>query len=255
MTEVPEHLLARSRARRSAVGGGGGDEPAAASTPATTESPDAAPVAAAAAAPVPAAEAAPAKPEPVAPWVTAAKTRKKIPFWAVPVLAGLAIWAPIYALTLDEPTATEPGPFELGSEVYNGMGCSGCHGATGAGAGAVPGLVGDDASPVIFPSPADQVTWIALGTEGYEAAGIEMYGEGKAVRGSGAVMPAWMDSLSPEELMSVVLHERSTLNDEEFDAELWEEGFEEKLTAVLPADKVAEYVAVLEAWKAEPPVA
>lgn len=236
-------------------GGGGGDDAAPSATPATTES--AAPAtteSAAPAAPAAAAVEVPEAPEPTPPWVEAARTRQKIPFWAVPVLAMLPLWAVVYALTLDPPTPTEPGPLELGSEVYNGQGCSGCHGAGGAGAGAVPALVGDNAAPEVFPRPADMVTWVALGTAGYQAAGIEEYAEGKPVGGNGQ-MPGWMDSLTPEELMSVVLHERSGLNDEEFDIAVWEDGWEETLSERLPADMVDQYTAVLEEWADEPPTA
>jgi mono/diheme cytochrome c family protein len=232
------------------MGGGGGDAPAApaeSAAPATTG--DVAPVAAASAAPVAAAPSTPALPDPVAPWVEAAQTRRKIPFWAAPVLMLLPLWAVVYALTLDPPTPTEPGPLELGAETYAGKGCSGCHGAGGAGAGAVPGLntVAED-----FPRPADMVTWIALGTSGYQAAGIEEYAPGKAV-GARGQMPGWMDSLTAEELMAVVLHERTEYGGEEFDLAVWEEGWEESLSALLPEDKVAEYTAVLEEWAAEPP--
>ena len=72
----------------------------------------------------------------------------------------------------------------------------------GAGAGAVPGLA---TTAEDFPEPADMITWVALGSAGYQAAGIEEYAPGKPVAGG---MPAWADSLTAEELMSVVLHER-----------------------------------------------
>lgn len=230
------------------MGGGGGDAaaPAESAAPATTA--DATP--AASAAPVPAAAAAPAAPaipDPVAPWVEAAQTRKKIPYWAIPVLAILPLWAVIYALTLDPPTPTEPGPLELGAETYAGKGCSGCHGAGGAGAGAVPALT---STPEDFPEPASMVAWVALGSAGYQAAGIDEYAPGKPVNGG---MPAWADSLTAEELMSVVLHERTAFGGETFDAAVWEEGWEETLTSLLPQDKVDEYTAVLEEWKADPP--
>lgn len=230
------------------MGGGGGDAaPAAeASAPATTA--DAAPVAAAAAVPAAAATpAAPAVPDPVAPWVEAAQSRRKIPVWAVAVLVMLPLWAVVYALTLDPPTPTEPGPLELGAETYAGKGCSGCHGAGGAGAGAVPGLA---ATPEDFAEPADMVTWIALGSAGYQAAGLEEFAPGKPINGG---MPGWADSLTAEELMSVVLHERTVYGGETFDIAVWEAGWEESLSALLPEDKVAEYTAVLEEWKANPP--
>ncbi len=254
MTEIPEHLLARSRSRRSAIGGGGdssggdggGDAAPAASTPATTSEASAAP------APrdtTPAVPTPPAAPDPVPPWVQAAESRKKIPFWAVPVLAMLPLWAVVYALTLDTPTPTEPGPLDLGAEVYSGLGCSGCHGAGGGGAGAVPGL---DLVAEHFPVPGDMVAWIALGSAGYQAEGIEEYAEGVPVQGG---MPGWVDSLTAEELMSVVLHERTEYGGEEFDIAVWEEGWEDSLLTLLPEATVAEYTAVLEEWAADPPTA
>jgi hypothetical protein len=229
---------------------GGGDAaaaPAESSAPATTgaaapATADAAAVPAAAVAP-----SAPAVPDPVAPWVEAAQTRRKIPFWAIPVLVLLPLWAVIYALTLDPATPTEPGPLELGAETYAGKGCSGCHGAGGAGAGAVPAL---NTTAEGFAEPADMVAWVALGSAGYQAAGIEEYAPGKPVNGG---MPGWMDSLTAEELMTVVLHERTVYGGETFDAAVWEEGWEDSLTALLPQDKVDEYTAVLEEWKADPP--
>ena len=232
--------------------GGGGD--AGAVTPSESAAPastgDAAPAVASAAVPAAAvAPSAPAIPDPVAPWVEAAQTRRKIPYWAVPVLALLPLWAVVYALTLDPPTPTEPGPLELGAEVYAGKGCSGCHGAGGGGAGSVPAL-----NLVVehFEQPADMITWVALGTAGYSAAGIKEYAPGKPV-GGGGQMPAFGDSLTAEELMTVVLHERYQFGEQEFDAAVWEEGWEESLSALLPMDKVEEYTAVLEEWKADPP--
>lgn len=236
-------------------GGDGGDtggESAGSSTPATTES--AAPAPAAAATPAPAEPAAPVAAAPTPPWVTAAQTRQKIPVWAIPVLAMLPLWGVVYALTLDEPTPTEPGAFELGSEVYNGQGCAGCHGGAGGGQGAVPSLVGDNNPNVVFENPADMVAWIALGTTGFQSLGLDTYGNGKPVGGNGN-MPGWMDSYTAEQLMSVVLHERYTLNDDEFDPEIWAEGeFEETLESYeIPADMIEGYAAVLEEWIEDPP--
>ncbi|MHB1139440.1 MAG: c-type cytochrome [Microthrixaceae bacterium] len=232
-------------------GGGGGDEAApAAATPASTGGDSPAPAAAAAAAPA-VVDTTPAAPDPVAPWVEAATTRRKIPFWAIPVLALLPIWAAVYMLTLDTPTPTELGAFEAGEEVYS-TSCSSCHGATGGGSGANPALTGPEGAVVTFATPAAQVAWVALGSSGFQAAGFDTYGDGTP-RPVTSGMPAWGDSLTPEALMEVVLHERSGLNDEEFDIELWTEGFEDTLSGYLPADKVAAYVAVLEEWEASPP--
>ena len=80
MTEIPEHLLKRSRERKAALSG---EAPAEASEPTTAVQPAAATSAApavAASAPVPDV---PAEPEPVkvAPYVEAYEARKKMPFW------------------------------------------------------------------------------------------------------------------------------------------------------------------------------
>ena len=105
MTEVPDHLLKRSRDRRAALGlGGGGDDSPAAEASATDTgsavepaTPTAAARPAAVATPgVPAAT----PPEPLAPYVEAALRRKRIPFWAMPVLAFLPVWAILYAGSL-----------------------------------------------------------------------------------------------------------------------------------------------------------
>lgn len=235
-------------------GGDGGDAAPAASAPAASGGDSPVPATTAAAASAPAViDTTPAVPDPVAPWVEAATTRKKIPFWAIPVLAMLPIWAAIYALTLDTPTPTELGPFESGAEVY-GTNCAACHGATGGGVGSNPALTGPTGATVVFESPADQIAWVALGSAGTKAAGFETYGDGAVTKPIGGGMPAWGDSLTADELMDAVLHERSTLNDEEFDIEKWKDGFEEKLTDhKVPAAKIAAFMAVLDKWEATPP--
>lgn len=243
MTEIPEHLLARSKARRSAMGGGGGDDAPTAATPAKADAPAATP-AKAAAAPV---AAAPPAPEPTPPWVAAAQSRKKIPFWAVPVLALLPLWAVIYALTLDPPTNAE-SPLTVGATVYS-TNCATCHGATGGGSGNIPALTGDTSVIKEFPKPAEQVAWVALGSAGWTQAGEKALPGGRAVAGG---MPSWEASLQPADLMSVVLHERTTLDKETFDITKWEDGFEDTLKKYVP-DKADAFKAVLDSWKATPP--
>ncbi|MGI9578189.1 MAG: c-type cytochrome [Microthrixaceae bacterium] len=245
MTEIPEHLLERSRSRRAALTGeGGADETTA---PATTESSDApaktesaAPAAAAAAAPAPEPE-----PEPTPPWVEAAESRQRAPWWAAAALVMVPLFFIVYPWTLGI-GGDEEGPLALGGEVY-AVSCSACHGAAGGG-GVGPALSGG-AVVETFPEPADQVTWIALGSSGYQEAGLSSYGNGKPIAGG---MPGQEASLSPAEIMEVVLHERVVYGDEEFDAAIWEEGFEEEITALLP-DEAEEYMAVLEEWAANPP--
>lgn len=246
MTEIPEHLLARSKARRSAMGGGGGEDTPAAATPAKAES--AAPAATpAAATPAPVAAAPAVVVEPTPPWVTAAERRKKIPFWAIPVLALLPLWAVIYALTLDPPTNAE-SPLTVGATVYS-TNCATCHGATGGGSGNIPALTGDTSVIKEFPKPAEQVAWVAIGSAGWLQAGHKTLPGGRAVAGG---MPAWDTSLQPADLMAVVLHERTTLDKETFDATKWEDGFEETLKKYVP-DQADAYKAILDGWKATPP--
>ncbi|MDP1805459.1 MAG: hypothetical protein Q8K72_09865, partial [Acidimicrobiales bacterium] len=116
MTEIPEHLLKRSKERRSAIGGD--DAPDDASAP-TGEAVEAAPAAApAAAAAVPAVPEPPKAPEPLRPEVAAAMSRKKIPFWAMPVLAALPLWAYVYQATLEPAPTGELTPLDAGAAVY-----------------------------------------------------------------------------------------------------------------------------------------
>lgn len=197
MTEIPEHLLKRSKERRAAIGGdeAPGAEAPAAATPAPTEAP--AP-AAAAATPAPVEEA--PTPAPVRPEVAAAQRRKKIPFWAVPVLVGLPVWAYVYQGTLEPPPADASTPLALGEVVYGG--CAACHGA-GGGGGVGPAL---DAVLEVFPDYRDHMMWVKLGSSGWPAA---TYGATDKPVGGGGSMPAH-ESFTDEELAQVVLYERAT---------------------------------------------
>lgn len=246
LTEVPEHLLARSKARRAGAAAGGD-----ASTPATTG--DTAPAKAAeAAAPVAAAEAPkPVKAAPKLPWVEAAEGRRKIPVWAVSALVALPIWGIMYATTNDPQSPKEAGPLTTGATVYSS--CATCHGATGGG-GVGPKLSGGDVVAA-FPNPADQVRWVMLGTAGYQAEGTPTYGaDNKPVGGLG-VMPAQIDGLTSDELLAVVRHEREALSGEEFDEAAWEAVAEQLEADPNPkvAEKAKEFAEVIEGWKELPP--
>jgi len=198
VTEIPEHLLKRSKERRSAIGGD--DAPA----------DDAAPTAADAAAPAPAAPAVPAvaaaaevekpaaAPPPVRPEVAAAHRRRKIPFWAMPVLLGLPLWAYVYSGTLEPPPTGDEGPMAVGQEIYGR--CAACHGADGGGVSG-PAL---DNVQTVFPDGRDQMAWVALGSDGWRAFS-DTYGATAKPIGGG--MPAF-SALSEEELAAVILYER-----------------------------------------------
>ncbi|MFO7282010.1 MAG: c-type cytochrome [Thermoanaerobacterales bacterium] len=202
MTEIPEHLLKRSRERRAALGLGG-DAPA--SAPAEAGEAEEAPAPAAAApTPAPAAPAEVEKPKPPPPepvYVQAAKRRKRIPYWAASVLVALPLWGYMYVRTLEPPPAGDSDPVAMGAEIYSGN-CASCHGASGQGASG-PALA-DGAVVETFPDWRDHAAWVRLGTDGWPAA---TYGATEKPVGGGGLMPAW-PTLTDQELAQVVLYER-----------------------------------------------
>src|SRR4051812_14197570 len=200
MTEVPEHLLARSRARREAAGLATPSEGGA--TPAPSASTEVAPVAASA--PVPATTPAPPPPpKPDPPYVQAYKNRRKIPYWAMPALALLPLWAFIYANTLETPPKAASGPLAEGATIFHN--CAACHGATGGG-GSGPsfqnGVLGSD-----WPDFKEQIKWVSLGSAGWPT---DTYGANNKPKRGG--MPGWASQLTPEEIALVVRYEREVLS-------------------------------------------
>jgi mono/diheme cytochrome c family protein len=201
VTEIPEHLLKRSKERRAAIGG---EEAPAADAPAS-EAVEAAPATPEPVAATVAATPEPAPvPEPVRPEVAAAMSRKKIPFWALPVLVFLPLWAYVYQATLEPAPTGELTPAEEGQAVYGTAGCGSCHGAGGGGSASAPALDGVLAT---WPDFRDHMLWVKVGNAGwFEVAGEEVYGaEGTA--SNNGTMPAH-ESLDDEELALVVLYER-----------------------------------------------
>jgi len=210
LTEIPEHLLKRSRERRAAVGGGdagagdggGASESTEASTAAAAS--PAVPAKAPAMPSHPAPEVAPPAPPP-SPMVEAHNRRRKVPYWAMPVLAALPLWAYVYQGTLSPPPAGE-GPEVLGEELYAGSGCAGCHGA-GGGGGVGPAFTGGSIYET-FPDFQTQFEWVRLGSAGWQAERGDTYGaNGKPVQGG---MPGFgEDQLSDAELLYIILFERT----------------------------------------------
>lgn len=256
MTEIPDHLLERTRSRRQALGlpvSGGGDG-AAAAAPAAAGGGGGGAVAATGSnlpkgpvspsGPV-AAAAKPAKP--LAPYIEASKRRTRIPVWAMPVVAILPLWAFLYAGTLEPPKKTVLTLAEAGAGVYSGAAaCAGCHGATGGG-GVGPQL-SNGAVAATFPNPVDQVRWVILGSAG----GADLYAAaGKQSKGG---MPAFGETLSLTQIVEVVLHERKALaghpvaDDAEGWADLRElvEEFPERGYTEAEIDLILEEIAVQE---------
>ena len=183
---------------------GGAAEGAASSAvePAASAAP--APAGAAASAPArPAAKAVSPEPAYTGPPPAARPRRERIPAWAMPVLAILPLWAILYGGAFGErPSEEAAGPIAAGAGVYRSAGCSGCHGPTGGG-GVGPAMA-DVAT--VFPDFADHVAWIETGSQPVKG---QPYGAtGKIATGG---MPGFGDSLSEEDIIAVVCHERVTL--------------------------------------------
>lgn len=210
MTEIPEHLLNRSKARRAAASGeSSGDTPATASSaPAKTESAPAR----AAAAPAPKA----AAPDPS--YVKAAKERQKIPFWAMGGLALLPVWALLYLAAMTPSQKVVEGPLAVGAGVY--ANCAGCHGAGGEG-GAGRAFAGGEVLKT-FPRIEDMLNFVYNGSQKYQAAGFKTYGNPNREGGAhaplsynGNPMPQQGSkaggALTDGEILAVVCHERYTI--------------------------------------------
>lgn len=220
MTEVPEHLLARSRARRAALGlGGDAGGAAAPSAPAPASGGDveAAPTASAATKPAAAAPIeAKKEPEPLPPYVEAAIKRKKIPYWAMPVVAFLPIWGVLYAQTLTKAPSKEPSQLEAGAALFSGKpACAGCHGATGGGG---TGRKLSECEVVkTFPFIEQQLEFVKLGSKQGQPYGDPGREGGQRPGGyNGSLMPGFK-SLTDKELLEVVRHERETISGEKID--------------------------------------
>lgn len=210
MTEVPDHLLHRSRERRAALGG--------APAPSAPAGGDGGGDAGGSSAPVPAAAAAapvvfepPPPPPPPPPYVQAALDRKKVPTWMAGVGVLTLLWAFVYAGVLFTPEVGISDPvLALGQEVYSN--CAGCHGSAGQGGTGRP--LADSVS-LTFPNIQDHIDFV---TNGSPAAGTP-YGDpnrpgGQHIaRSQGfGTMPAWEGTLTEEEILAVVRYEREVLD-------------------------------------------
>jgi len=222
VTEIPEHLLKRSRDRRAALEGASGESPAA-GEPAAAATPAATGASVPAAAPTPSAPtgrgqaqvpAAPPPPKPDSSVVAAYKRRKRIPFWAMAALALLPLWAFMYARSVTTQAQVATGPLATGSDTYSV--CASCHGADGSGGVGYPFINGEVLKT--FPHIEDQLRFVYYGSENYSAAGVEIYGDPNRAGGphkvlgrNGAAMPAWGGNLTDAQILGVVCHERYDL--------------------------------------------
>jgi mono/diheme cytochrome c family protein len=137
--------------------------------------------------------------------VQAAQRRRRIPFWAMPVLAAVPLWGYVFFRTLDPPPVLND-PIVLGGQTYTE--CAGCHGGSGEGASG-PKLA-DGAVLKTWPDYRDHMMWVRLGSQNWPAA---TYGTGDKSTSAG-VMPAH-PQFTDQELAQVVLYERQVLSKED----------------------------------------
>jgi mono/diheme cytochrome c family protein len=240
VTEIPEHLLKRSRERRAALGLGGDDAGGETTAPASSETAPAtttsAPAPAAATGPAPRGAkpepAAPKPPPPVHPTVIAAQRRRRIPFWAMAALSLMPIWVFMYARAVTETAEAAEGPIGLGAEIYSQ--CASCHGG-GGGGGVGYAFTGGEVLET-FPNIEDMVRYVYFGTGEYNVAGVTIYGNperegGPHITGAQGNMPQFGagagGSLTDYQLVSVVCHERYTLGGADPTSDMWSDEFEQ----------------------------
>ncbi len=223
MTEIPEHLLRRSRDRRAALGDGGADSgseaPGDGDAAASPAVPAAAVAATGGAVAVPATEPEAAPPVVLPRPVQAALRRKRLPTYVVGALAVLPFWALLYAgaMTVPPRTITDPQLIE-GKALYESQ-CAGCHGQDGGG-GQGRAISGGEVLKTFPVGERDaHIEWVAIGTEGVGQG--NGYGDadregGQRVAGSynGSNMPAFGETLTEEEILAVVRYEREILEEQ-----------------------------------------
>lgn len=207
LTEIPEHLLKRAAERKAALSGEAAPE---ASTSASTEvEPAASAAPAVAEAPLP--DVAPEPPKPVAPYVEAYESRKKMPYWIIPVLLTLPVWAAMYVGTLERVPQGLTGLLGEGEEIYIEAGCSGCHGAEGGG-GIGPQLSEGEVY-TSFTTIEDQIVWIAKGSALVGTGNTYTSPDSTRPRAVAGQMPGFgAESASPldmEQLLAVSLYVRT----------------------------------------------
>ncbi|MEP6661069.1 MAG: hypothetical protein ABJD24_14225 [Acidimicrobiales bacterium] len=227
MTEIPEHLLKRSQERRQAVAGSGGagspetagtSEAAGGAAPGEaveSAAPTPVPTAAAAApaARTPREPAAPPPPKPLPPYVLAAQARRRIPFWAMPVLAALPIWLFVYMEAMSPVKQRATGALAVGTQVF--ATCSACHGNGGEGGTGYKLNEGEVLKT--FPKLEDQVKFVFNGSPGVgKPYGDPARAGGQRISGAlagGQMIPWGIDGgLSAAQIVGAVCEERYVIS-------------------------------------------
>jgi mono/diheme cytochrome c family protein len=219
LTEIPEHLLRRSRERRAALGLGGDDAggesagalPARSDAPATPAASAGSAPARATAAKAPAVVEEPLVPEPVAYVRPTGPHKLPVPVWVMPVLVAIPLWAFFFPGAFSKhQKAVVSDPVTIGNQVYHAN-CSTCHGSNGEG-GVGPALHGG-VSAITFPNVADQINWVKNGSTGLPK--NAPYGDANRTGGQHVAakndMPGFANSLSATQIQDVVTYERTKL--------------------------------------------
>jgi len=216
VTEIPEHLLRRSRERRAALGGEGEDEaaPAAASTATeqaratVTEAPRAGAPVRATAPPQTLAGGAtpPARPTvpeaPAGPEPRYRPVHARTPVWAVLLLVLLPLWAIVYLGAFgSRAKAAGNSPVTVGATIYGSAGCAGCHGA--AGQGVVGPQLANGEVLRQWPRLIDHINWVKTGGATHIGQTI-----GGVVVTPANAMPAFQGVLTDAQIADVVCYER-----------------------------------------------
>jgi mono/diheme cytochrome c family protein len=204
VTEIPEHLLRRSKERRAALSGEEGTAEAAAVTSAP----------AAATAPVPATGTGGggalasttgtpiAAPEPEKPRI--GPTRAKVPLWVMPLLIALPLWGVVYLGAFGSRVkANANDPVALGGTLFSSN-CSSCHGANGEG-GIGPQLNNGEVLKV-WPNIQDHINWVHTG--GGPFVGKSIGSLIKITVPANNVMPGFASTLSDAQIAQIVCYER-----------------------------------------------
>jgi mono/diheme cytochrome c family protein len=213
VSEVPEHLLRRSRERRAALGlggeeGEGAPAPAASAAPAVAA--ESAPEAAAPRGAVAVVEEAPPEPVPATP--PPPPRRPGLPLFALVLLVALPVYAFIYLGAFGNRSKAAAGgdPVALGGTLF-AANCAVCHGASGEG-GVGPKLSGGEVLKT-WPNVNDHVTWVHTG--GAPFVGKSYGSQGHTVAANN-VMPAFGQdhggSLSNDQINDIVCYERIGLS-------------------------------------------
>ena len=259
MTEIPEHLLRRSRERREALGLATGDEGAATPPPHTRRRGDALHRGRAGCGRHAGARSRTGSPgcRRAAPEAAAALRRggvatQAIPYWAIPVVALLPLWAFIYQWSLTPVTKAISGPLADGQELYT----ANCSPATSRRVPATRPVASASSSAMArscqtFPDMADQIAFVKSGSEPSSASPTATPTGRVASTSARPACRRGARSSPTEEIDDVVCYERVVLSGQDpVPAELHHRGSRSRRRPPAGTDVPARPAATTSSWSA-----